>query len=675
MGIAIKDKIFKKKKHRQLLSEMASRFSAMYLIHLQDNTYEEIQADTVFRKRLPQKGDIPAVHRLLFASTKAGAQSPQYYDAFCGESLFLRNHYSGCLDFLEDCGKKRFDYHVFKVSGNESLLIFIENESGMIAEQYDRLKMDTLQENYLFSMIVDLKNDTYQNLVVTEASAPRQDYTKLRYSQWRFLIANMFLPDDKSTFLMLSDPEYIIRRLETEKSFKYEIQMQSMAGEYIWVRLRFNRMEGFSKEMPMFVYTVQDIHSDMVRLLQQENIISAVEEKNHQLADINKAKSVFISNMSHEIRTPINAVLGIDEMIIREATDETIRSYAYDIKSAGKMLLSIINDILDYSRIESGKMEIFPAEYSLKTLIDDINSLIFVKMKEKGLTYRLEVDASCPSVLLGDELRIKQVIINLLTNAVKYTEKGSVTFSVGHILRENGEIDLTVKVADTGIGMRSEDMSRLFEAYERLDEKRNHNIEGTGLGMGIVVRLLEQMNSHLEVESVYGKGSVFSFVLPQDVVDATPVGNVFTCQKEDTPQENNSLTIYAPQAKILAVDDNRINLFVLKGFLKHTGIELDFAQSGKEGLERITQKDYDLVFLDHLMPGMDGIETLKHIREMDGKYRALPVVALTANVMSGARERYLNAGFSDFMEKPFIAADLKRILLTHLPQKYLQEAK
>ena len=675
MGMAIIDKIFKKKKHRQLLSEMASRFSAMYLIHLQDNTYEEIQADTVFRKRLPQKGDIPAVHRLLFASTKAGAQSPQYYDAFCGESLFLRNHYSGCLDFLEDCGKKRFDYHVFKVSGNESLLIFIENESGMIAEQYDRLKMDTLQENYLFSMIVDLKNDTYQNLVVTEASAPRQDYTKLRYSQWRFLIANMFLPDDKSTFLMLSDPEYIIRRLETEKSFKYEIQMQSMAGEYIWVRLRFNRMEGFSKEMPMFVYTVQDIHSDMVRLLQQENIISAVEEKNQQLADINKAKSVFISNMSHEIRTPINAVLGIDEMIIREAADETIRSYAYDIKSAGKMLLSIINDILDYSRIESGKMEIFPAEYSLKTLIDDINSLIFVKMKEKGLTYRLEVDASCPSVLLGDELRIKQVIINLLTNAVKYTEKGSVTFSVGHILRENGEIDLTVKVADTGIGMRSEDMSRLFEAYERLDEKRNHNIEGTGLGMGIVVRLLEQMNSHLEVESVYGKGSVFSFVLPQDVVDATPVGNVFTCQKEDTPQENNSLTIYAPQAKILAVDDNRINLFVLKGFLKHTGIELDFAQSGKEGLERITQKDYDLVFLDHLMPGMDGIETLKHIREMDGKYRALPVVALTANVMSGARERYLNAGFSDFMEKPFIAADLKRILLTHLPQKYLQEAK
>ncbi len=675
MGIAIKDKIFKKKKHRQLLSEMASRFSAMYLIHLQDNTYEEIQADTVFRKRLPQKGDIPAVHRLLFASTKAGAQSPQYYHAFCGESLFLRNHYSGCLDFLEDCGKKRFDYHVFKVSGNESLLIFIENESGMIAEQYDRLKMDTLQENYLFSMIVDLKNDTCQNLVVTEASAPRQDYTKLRYSQWRFLIANMFLPDDKSTFLMLSDPEYIIRRLETEKSFKYEIQMQSMAGEYIWVRLRFNRMEGFSEEMPVFVYTVQDIHSDMVRLLQQENIISAVEEKNQQLADINKAKSVFISNMSHEIRTPINAVLGIDEMIIREAADETIRSYAYDIKSAGKMLLSIINDILDYSRIESGKMEIFPAEYSLKTLIDDINSLIFVKMKEKGLTYRLEVDASCPSVLLGDELRIKQVIINLLTNAVKYTEKGSVTFSVGHILRENGEIDLTVKVADTGIGMRSEDMSRLFEAYERLDEKRNHNIEGTGLGMGIVVRLLEQMNSHLEVESVYGKGSVFSFVLPQDVVDATPVGNVFTCQKEDTPQENNSLTIYAPQAKILAVDDNRINLFVLKGFLKHTGIELDFAQSGKEGLERITQKDYDLVFLDHLMPGMDGIETLKHIREMDGKYRALPVVALTANVMSGARERYLNAGFSDFMEKPFIAADLKRILLTHLPQKYLQEAK
>lgn len=675
MGMAIIDKIFKKKKHRQLLSKMTLHFSAIYLIHLQNNTYEEIQADAVFRKRLPQKGDIFTVYRLLFAASKTGTQNPQNYDAFSGENLFLRNHYSGRLDFSENSAERRFEYHVFKISDNESLLIIIENENGIIAEQYDRLKIDTLQENYLFSMIVDLKNDTCQNLVVPEASAPRQDYMNLRYSQWRFLISNMFLPDDKSTFLMLTEPEYIIRHLENEKSFKYEIQMQNLTGKYIWVRLRFKRLEGFSKEMPLFVYTVQDIHSDMIRLLQQENIISAVEEKNQQLADINKAKSVFISNMSHEIRTPINAVLGIDEMIIRETTDETIRSYAYNIKSAGKMLLSIINDILDYSKIEAGKMEIFPAEYSLKTLIEDINSLIFVKLKEKGLIYKLEVDASCPSVLLGDELRIKQVIINLLTNAVKYTEKGSVSFSVGFIPGNNGEIGLTVKVSDTGIGMRSEEMSRLFAEYERLDKKRNHNIEGTGLGMSIVVRLLEQMNSHLEVESTYGEGSVFSFVLPQGVVDATPVGSVFSCPKAASPQEDNSLTIYAPQAKILAVDDNRINLFVLKGFLKNTGIQLDFAQSGKESLDKISKTDYDLVFLDHLMPGMDGIETLKHIRDMGDKYKTLPIIALTANVMSGARERYLNAGFSDFTEKPFIAADLKRILLTYLPQKYLQEAQ
>lgn len=668
-------KIQEKRKKKLLLSGMFSHFSAIYLIRLADNTYEEIQAETSFSNLLPKKGMISDIYRLLFIANKTGIQNSGNYDAFGFENLFRRENCSGSLDLYDTSQKTHYDYYVFKMSENEHLLIFVQNQNALTANQYEKLKIDTLQENYLFSMIVDLKKDTCQNLVVPEVNASRQDYMNLKFTEWRLIISNMFPPDDKNMFLMLTEPEYIIKRLETEKLFKYEIRMLNLSGEYIWVRLRFNRLDGFSKDMPIFVYSVQDINSDMVRLLQQENIISAIEEKNQQLTDINHAKSVFISNMSHEIRTPINAVLGMDEMIIRETTDETIRSYAYNIKSAGKMLLSIINDILDYSRIESGKMQICPVEYSLKTLIEDVNSLIYIKLKEKGLTYNLDIDPTCPSTLVGDELRIKQVITNLLTNAVKYTEKGSVTFSVEGISQSNEEISLNIKISDTGIGMRSEEMHKLFTAFERLDEQRNHNIEGTGLGMSIVVRLLEQMNSRLEVESVYGKGSVFSFVLSQKIIDATPIGDVFSLQKTNSPQDNSASLPYAPNAKILAVDDNQINLFVLKGFLKHTGIDFDYVQSGKECLEKISQKDYDLIFLDHLMPEMDGIETLKHIRALGSKYKTLPIVALTANVISDAKERYLNAGFSDFMEKPFVASDLKRILLTYLPHEYFQETE
>ena len=666
-------KIQQKKKIHDLVSGMTSCFSAIYLIHSKENTYEEIQAEASFSNRLPKKGEITCIYRLLFNASKTGIQNSEDYDAFGAENLFRQDNCSGSLDLYDVSPKAHYDYYVFRLSEKERLLIFIKNENAITADRYEKLKIDTLQENYLFSMIVDLKNDTCQNLVVPEVNASRQDYMNLKFSQWRFIISNMFPPDDKNMFLMLTEPEYIIQRLENEKLFQYEIRMLNLSGEYIWVRLRFNRLDGFSKDMPVFVYSVQDINSDMVRLLQQENIISAVEEKNQQLTNINHAKSVFISNMSHEIRTPINAVLGMDEMIIRETTDETIRSYAYNIKSAGKMLLSIINDILDYSRIESGKMEIHPAEYSLKTLIDDINSLISIKLKEKGLTYNLDVDPACPSVLFGDELRIKQVITNLLTNAVKYTEKGSVTFSVGCASQNDSEVGLRIRISDTGIGMRSEEMHKLFNAFERLDEQRNRNIEGTGLGMSIVVRLLEQMNSRLEVESVYGKGSAFSFVLPQKITDATPLGDIFSLPKPNSPQDTSACLLYAPNAKILAVDDNQINLFVLKGFLKHTGIDFDYVQSGKECLEIITKKNYDLIFLDHLMPEMDGIETLKHIRSMGGRYKSLPIVALTANVISDARERYLNAGFSDFMEKPFIASDLKKILTRHLPQECFRE--
>ena len=663
-------KSHKENRVQEIFNQLYSCFSAMYLIHIDKGAYEELQADDYFQKLMTKEGTLSEAYRILFAINKNSLDNmTSGYEAFNDESLFRKENFSGNVEL----GKKRYNFHILKISKTERVLLFIENTYGMQSDQFEKMKMDTLQENYLFSMIVDLKNDTCRNSTTTEISVERQDYLDIKYSQWRYMIANTFLPNDKSMFLMMSEPEYIINQLEKEKLFKFEIQMQNMQGKYIWVRLMFNRMKGFSREYPVFVYTVQDIHEDMLRLLQQENIIAAVEEKNQELTNINMAKTVFISNMSHEIRTPINAVLGMDEMIIRETTDETIRSYAYDIKNAGKMLLSIINDILDFSKIEVGKMEIIPVEYNTTTLLKDIYNLISVKLKEKELDFKMEIADTIPTVLYGDELRIKQVIINILTNAVKYTEKGGITFSVAPIAKDNGEIGLSIQITDTGIGMKQDEMKNLFCEFQRLDKQRNRNIEGTGLGMSIVIRLLEQMNSKLEVNSVYGEGSTFSFVLPQKVVDATPIGNFDATKKSHTKKNITKQVLYAPKANILAIDDTRTNLIVVKGLLKRTGIQLDCAQSGKECLQMIAEKNYDLLLLDHLMPEMDGMETLGHIRAMGGRFETLPIIALTANVMSGARERYINAGFTDFLEKPIIASQLDEMLLTYLPEEYLEE--
>lgn len=663
----MKNKKYKSNKLQEILTKLYSCFSAVYFIHLNEGTYEELQADDYLQNLLQSEGTLTEAYRALFIHKKSFKSLNSNYEAFTDETLFDKENFTGNIEY-ED---KRYIFHIMKISETESVVLFIENTYGKQSDQYEKMKMDTIQDNYLFSMIVDLKNDTCRNSTTTEVSVERQDFLDIKYSQWRYMIANMFLPDDKSMFLMMSEPEYIISQLEKEKIFKFEIQMQNMEGEYIWVRLSFSRMKGFSREYPVFVYTVQDIHEDMLRLLQQENIVAAVEAKNQELANINMQKTVFISNMSHEIRTPINAVLGMDEMILRETTDETIRSYAYDIKNAGKMLLSIINDILDFSKIEVGKMEIIPVEYSTKTLLKDIYNLISVKLKEKELDFNIQIENTLPSTLYGDELRIKQVIINILTNAIKYTNQGGITFTVGHVSLGHDELGLSIQIADTGIGMKQEEMKNLFCEFQRLDEQRNRNIEGTGLGMSIVIRLLEQMNSKLEVDSVYGKGSTFSFVLPQKIIDKTPIGNFNVREKRLAEKEVNKQVLYAPKARILVVDDTRTNLIVVKGLLKRTAIQLDCAQSGNDCLKMLSKQDYDLVLLDHLMPGMDGIETLGHIRNMGGKFESLPVIALTANVMTGARERYINAGFTDFLEKPIIASKLDDMLLTYLPEEYL----
>ncbi len=387
----------------------------------------------------------------------------------------------------------------------------------------------------------------------------------------------------------------------------------------------------------------------------------------------NKAKSSFLSNMSHEIRTPINAVLGFDEMILRAATTPEIREYAENIQSAGKNLLSLINDILDFSKIEAGKMEIIEADYELSSVINDLINMISFRAKEKNLALNVEVDEGLPHLLRGDEIRLKQCILNILTNAVKYTNVGSVTMRIGGTV-ENGCLNLEVHVADTGIGIKTEDKKKLFTAFQRIEEERNRTIEGTGLGMNIVQQLLHLMGSTLNVDSEYGKGSDFWFVVRQSIVDAAPIGQF--SQKYKVALQSCACyreSFHAPDAEILVVDDTKLNLTVFCDLLKDTQMKIDTATSGEETLELVAQKKYDILFIDHRMPGMDGIETLHAMQRLEANLnKETPCIALTANAISGAKEMYLSEGFSDYFTKPIDSAKLEKLLVTYLPPEKVE---
>ncbi len=398
-------------------------------------------------------------------------------------------------------------------------------------------------------------------------------------------------------------------------------------------------------------------------------------QKQRDIADnANEAKSRFLASMSHEIRTPINAILGMDEMILREAKERPIRSYASDIMSASHTLLSLINDILDLSKVEQGKMEIIPDHYDLLSLIHDLVNLIRDRAAKKGLKFNVKVDEHTPHLLVGDEIRLRQCVMNLLTNAVKYTKEGEVNLSVSHEKTDDDHIKLSFSVDDTGIGMKEEDMVNLFAPYKRIEEKRNRKIEGTGLGMSITRELLELMGSKLEVKSEYGKGSSFSFAVDQEVSDWEEIGE-FTAEAKDEsePDHNYHELFHAPEAKILVVDDTEVNLVVIKNLLKKTQIQIDTARSGKEAVELAKENYYDVIFIDHMMTDMDGIETLQLIR-MEGMCKLVPCIALTANAVSGAREMYFKAGFTGYLSKPVEGIKLEKLLIEMLPPDKVKEA-
>jgi signal transduction histidine kinase/DNA-binding NarL/FixJ family response regulator len=383
--------------------------------------------------------------------------------------------------------------------------------------------------------------------------------------------------------------------------------------------------------------------------------------------EANEAKSQFLAQMSHEIRTPINAVLGMNEMILRESKDENILDYSFNIQSAGQTLLSLINDILDFSKIEDGKMDLVPVQYDLASLINDLVISINERAKDKGLTFTIFVDETLPSELFGDDVRIRQIIMNLLTNAVKYTEAGTVTLTIKNGGITEDRLKLSVAVEDTGIGIRNEDMAKLFEAFERIDEKRNRNIEGTGLGMSIVTNLLRMMNSELCVESTYGKGSVFSFDLEQKVSSMEPIGDFKERIKRAASDTGDKTYLKVTGARILVVDDNAMNRKVVAALMKRNGIVSDMASSGTEAIEKVKSTAYDVIFLDHMMPVMDGIETLQKMKADGLLADNTEVIALTANAVEGARKRYLAAGFDGYLSKPIEVKKLEQILEKHLP--------
>ncbi|MCR5790389.1 MAG: response regulator [Lachnospiraceae bacterium] len=413
-------------------------------------------------------------------------------------------------------------------------------------------------------------------------------------------------------------------------------------------------------------------------VIQQIDDLKRINDERQEAIDLSMAKTRFLASMSHEIRTPINAVLGMNEMILRENRDPVIADYARSVRSSGKMLLMLVNDVLDFSRIEAGKMEITNAAFKLSDLLHEILPMLKERADEKSLDLKIVIFGEVPDRLISDEFRIRQMLINLINNAIKYTDKGCVTLIVSGQYEEDDSFLLKFSIRDTGRGISEEDQKHLFEAFSRADIKKNRNIEGTGLGLAIVKSIIDSMGGTIEVTSKYGEGSKFTLTLTAGVVDREPVRDDFLNpeREESAGPVDEGGDYLAKDAKVLAVDDTDMNLRIVSLFLKHVGIVPDQCNSGRKALAMCREKKYDLLLLDHMMPEMDGIETLRRIRSSeDSKNKDTVAIVLTANALSGSRSLYMEAGFADYLTKPIASDVLEQTVRKYLPPEKVVSAE
>ena len=586
----------------------------------------------------------------------------------------LADKKSICEEFV-DIDEGWFRAQFITVGGeddNAAYVIYTVQNIDSEKQERDRLAEDARTLNFRISSIanifmtvheLDVTANTFteiksQSQVVNDIVGETHDDPQGMLRMVMQTVTDESSYDDVMRFIDLSTLEERLRRTDT-------VAVEYLNKQKLWRRGR-------------FVASRRDESGRLLRVLWLSEDIDDEKRERDKLIDMSEralaaseAKSSFLSNMSHEIRTPINAVLGMNEMILRECEDSNILMYAENIRTSGNTLLGLINDILDFSKIEAGKMEIIVVDYDISSVINDLVNMIKTRAEDKGLTLVLDMDTKLPKLLHGDEVRIKQIITNILTNAVKYTEKGTVTFGIGFekLPDDPDSIILDVYVKDTGIGIKKDDMRKLFSEFERIEEKRNRNVEGTGLGMNITKRLLEMMGSSLKAESIYELGSKFSFRLKQGVVKWEELGDYEAAYKASLGRhERYKETFTAPDAEVLVVDDTPMNITVFKNLLKKTKVKIDTAESGDDGLRMSYDKKYDIIFLDHMMPKKDGIQTLHELRSRpkDPNIKT-PVVCLTANAISGAREQYLAEGFDDYLTKPIDPTRLEEMLVHYLP--------